>query len=365
MAFKRMAIEDWFDHYQYQVEVNIGESGVKARTIGDINLDLGDLVLRYGYHRGAPELRELIAQDYSGLTAENICITVGAAEAVFSLVAALTGTEDQILVEHPNYPSLYDVGLSLDRQVDFLPLHYEAAFCIDLDQLEQKINPKTKLVMLTHPNNPAGSIISTQDLEAVVKIIEASNAYLLMDETYRELSYGSPPPPAASLSPKVISVSTMSKAYGVPGIRIGWLAASREIVDAVRAVREQVTICNSVIGERIALEILKQKQQILPPTREALLANRDVLKGWLEAQSDLEWVVPQAGVVGFPRLVSGASADGLCRLLVEKYKTFVVPGSVFQMPEYLRIGYGMEREELVEGLSRLEEALAEWKRQKK
>ncbi|MCL4561919.1 MAG: aminotransferase class I/II-fold pyridoxal phosphate-dependent enzyme [Chloroflexi bacterium] len=365
MAFKRMAIEDWFDRYQYQVEVNIGESGVKFRTVGDLNLALNDLGLRYGHHRGAPELRESIAQDYRGLTAENICVTVGASEAIFSLVAALTGPEGQVLVEHPNYPTLYEAGLSLDRQVEFLPLRYEAGFGLDLAQLEGKITPKTKLVMLTHPNNPAGSIISAQELRAVVELIEASNAYLLMDETYRDLSYDAPPPPAATLSPKAISVSTMSKAYGVPGIRIGWLAASQEIVDAVRAVREQVTICNSVIGERIAWEILKQKQQFLPSAREALLANLSVLKGWFAAQSDLEWVVPRAGVVGFPRLVSGASADGLCRLLVEKYKTFVVPGSVFQMPEYFRIGFGIERHELVEGLSRLDEALAEWKSQRK
>lgn len=360
MTFNRMAIEDWFDRYQYLVEVNIGESGLKAHSIAELDVPLGDVVLRYGHHRGAPDLREVIAQEYPGLSAENICVTTGASEAIFALAAALVGPGERMLVEHPNYPTLYEAGLSLGREVDFLPLKYTSDFAVDLDDLRARMTPETRLVVLTHPNNPTGSIISAQDLEAVVRIVESHGAYLLLDETYRDLSYVAPPPSAATLSSKAISVSTMSKAYGVPGIRVGWLAADPSIVDAVRAVREQITICNSPVSEHIAVELLKRKDFVLPAKRRALLDNLEIVNQWLAQHSELEWVVPKGGVVGFPRLSGEASADALCHILVEKYKTFVVPGSVFGMPEYFRIGFGIDRDELKEGLSRLETALVDW-----
>ncbi len=359
MTFQRMEIEEWFDRYQYEVNCNIGESGVKFHTLNDLDIDLGDYPLRYGHHRGFPELREIIAADYPGLTGENIGVTVGAAEAIFAVVAALVGRDDEVLVEHPNFPSLYMVPASLDRDVRLFRLTYDAGFGLDLDRLKESITPRTRLVMLCRPNNPTGGVISTAELEKVVEIVEASNAYLLMDETYRELYFDTPPVQAACLSKRAISVTTMSKAYGVPGIRIGWVAADPCIVDQVRAVREQITICNSVIGEKIAFEVLKRKAALIPPARKLLVQNLARVRTWIEGCPSLEWIEPRAGVVGFPRLASGASSEPLCRLLVEKYKTFTVPGYVFQMPEYFRIGFGIEPAELDEGLRRLGLALSE------
>lgn len=364
MTFKRMAIEEWFDEYQYVVIYDIGESGMKPYAIGDLDLYLDDLSLRYGHHRGVPELRELIASDYNGLKMENICVTTGAAEAIFSIIAALVGTGDVALVEHPNYPSLYEAAFSLDRKVEFLPLSYDDKFELDIDRLRKQLTPEVKLVVLTHPNNPTGSIISDNQLYDVIEAVEASNAYLLMDETYWELSYDNPPPHAAVLSNRAISVSTMSKAFGVPGIRIGWLAGDPKIVDEVRAVREQTTICNSVVGERIAFEILKKKKHILAATKPQILDNLAYIQRWLENQSELEWVVPRGGIVGFPRLKQKESSRELCKLLANKYKTFVLPGDVFHMPEFFRLGFGIDYKELVEGLDCLGLALQEWRVQK-
>jgi aspartate/methionine/tyrosine aminotransferase len=189
-------------------------------------------------------------------------------------------------------------------------------------------------------------------------MVEAKNAYLLVDETYRELSYTVPPPPAACLSPRAISVSTMSKAYGVPGIRIGWAAvADRAIIDMIRAVREQVTICNSAIGEYAALRILECKDALLAATRRHVLDNLECLSSWMQERDDLEWIPPAAGVVAFPRLKHGSSADAVCRRLVEGYRTFTVPGTCFDMPRHFRVGYGGTAHELSHGLECLKAAL--------
>jgi len=357
MTFKRMEIEDWFDRYQYEVNYDVGESGIKFRTLDDFGIDLRDLPLRYGHHRGFPELRELISTEYPGLTAANIGVTVGAAEAIFAIVASLVGHGDQVLVEHPNYPSLYMVPESLERDLKLFKLSYDENFEIDLDRLKGHITPKTSLIMLCRPNNPTGAVISTVDLEKVIEMVEGTKAYLLVDETYRELHFDEPPAPAASLSPRAISVTTMSKAYGLPGIRIGWAAADPKIIDMIRAVREQVTICNSVIGEKIAFEVLKRKSELLSETRSQLLETLDKVDRWINKTPDLEWVRPKAGVVGFPRLVNSASTEKLCRLLAEKYKTFTVPGYCFQMPQHFRIGFGVSPAELEGGLSRIGMAL--------
>ena len=361
MVFKRMELEEWFDRYQYEIDHDIGESGVKFLKFGDLELDLSDLPLRYGHHRGAPELRELIASDYPGLSPDQIVVTTGASEANFALVASLVGPDDHIIVEHPNYPSLYEVPASLNRNLTLFPLSFDEQFKPNLDKLKRLMTPQTRLVTLTHPNNPTGSTISAKELEEVIRLVESHDAYLLMDETYRELSFEDPPPRAATLSPRAISITTMSKVYRVPGIRIGWVAADESIIESVRAVREQITICNSVVGERIAFKILQRKEELLAQTKELVKTNYQIVEGWLDGRSDVEWIPPRGGVVAFPRLAEDVPADDLCRLLVEKYRTFVVPGYCFQMDRHFRLGFGGAPEELKAGLGCLDKTLEEWR----
>ncbi len=358
MSFKRMVIEDWFDRYQFKAVNNIGESGVKWITPGDLGLDLSDIALRYGHHRGSPELREIIASDYDGISAEHIAVTTGSSEAIFALIASLVNSRDEIIIELPNYPSHYSVAQSLDRNYKFCKLRFENEFKLNLEELTRLITPKTKLISLTHPNNPTGSVISNEDLQSVIELIEANDAYLLMDETYRDLSFTEPPPPAASMSKRAISVTTMSKTYGAPGIRIGWAAVEdTKIIDMIRAVREQITICNSAIGERLAFEILLRKEELLTQSRKLISKNLKILSTWMEEQDFLEWVLPEAGVVAFPRLNNAASTDWLCTRLIEDYGTFTVPGSCFEMADHIRLGYGGSTDQLERGLAYIEMAI--------
>ncbi|TFG12317.1 aminotransferase class I/II-fold pyridoxal phosphate-dependent enzyme [Candidatus Thorarchaeota archaeon] len=359
MVFERMPLEDWFDKYQYEVDWDIGESGMKFLSLNDLGFELGDVDLRYGYHLGAPELREIISKQYRGRTAENVAVTTGASEANFSIIAHLVGKDDHIVVEHPTYPSLYQVPRSLERDMSLLHLTWEDDFKPNMDELEKLIKPNTKLVTLTHPNNPTGSQIDENSLMRAIQLAEENDFHLMVDETYRDLTFKDPPPLAATLSKNAISITSMSKVYGLPGIRIGWAVADRPIIEGIRAVREQMTICNSQLGEAVALRVLQERDEILRKMRNIMLENYEILKKWMDNQQWLEWKEPEGGVVAAPRLKQGGPTRELCKLLVDKYRTFVVPGYGLEMDEYFRLGYGGEKEELIKGLENLGKALEE------
>jgi len=361
MWFTRMSLEEWFDRYQYEIEYDIGESAVKYLTFEDVGIDPGRLPLRYGFHKGRPDLRGYLAEQYPGLSSEHIIVTSGASEANFAIIAAVAKPGDHIIVEHPNYTSMYEVPRSLGCNVSLLHLKFEDQFKPDIDELSNMITPTTKLVSLTHPNNPTGSMISEQDLRDIIDIVEAHDIYLLFDETYRELEFQKPLPPAASLSPKVISISSMSKCYGLPGIRIGWAATKDQfILDSLLAIREQVSITNNAISEEIAASVLKRKTEFLSKAKHHVEKNRAIVSAWMNETADFEWVYPEAGVVSLPRIKAHVTVDpeDLYTLLAEKYRTFVIPGRCFEMDNrFFRLGFGATHEEIKIGLQNITKAL--------
>ncbi|NHJ13552.1 MAG: aminotransferase class I/II-fold pyridoxal phosphate-dependent enzyme [Candidatus Thorarchaeota archaeon] len=359
MVFKRMPLEIWFDAYQYEVDYDIGESGMKFFTLRELDTDLQGVDLRYGYHVGHPDLRKLIADQYQGRTWENVAVTTGASEANFAVIAHLVGHRDHVIVEHPTYPSLYEVPRSLGLDLSLFSLKWNNQFRPDMNALRKLVKPNTKLITLTHPNNPTGSVISQDELSEAIEIAEDVGAYLMVDETYRDLMFGKPPPLAATMSENAISLTSMSKVWGVPGIRIGWAVGDESIVEGIRTVREQVTICNSSLGEAISKSILRQREPILNRIRGHMLENYSIVRQWMDSQEWLEWIEPQSGVVCAPRLKRGGSTDELCKLLVTKYRTFTVPCSTMELDGHFRLGFGGEKEELENGLEQLEKALRE------
>jgi aspartate/methionine/tyrosine aminotransferase len=361
MWFNRMTLEDWFDTYQYAVSYDIGESAVKYLTFDQLGIDLGKLPIRYGYHTGRPDLREILAAQYDGLSADHVLVTGGGSEANFAIISALLKPGDHMIVEHPNYPSLYEVPRSLGLDVSLFTLRYEDGFRPRWDDLEKLVTPRTKLISLTHPNNPTGSMISRGELERVIELVESRDIYLMFDETYRDLAYENKLPSAASLSSKVVIISSMSKIYGLPGIRIGWLATKdRYLLDATLAIREQVSITNNALGEEIAVQVLKRQEEFLNRARTRVKRNLGIVSEWMAKQDKFEWVFPEAGVVAFPRIKPEITVDPekVYRLLAEKYKTFTIPGRHFEMDNrHFRLGFGGEPEEIRIGLGNFEKAL--------
>ncbi len=363
MKYRRMPIEiESPEQMGYgNIECNLTESSFSDAILGNLDLNLNDLVLCYGDHMGKPELREVIAAE-TGLGVDNVIITAGAATALFIVATSLLKSGDQLIVEKPNYATNIETPRAVGASVDFLELRFKNQFRVDLDQLAHMITPDTKYVSLTCPHNPTGTIFKEDEIHRLIELIESRKTILLMDETYRDMAFGKILPSVASLSSRTISVSSLSKTYGLPGIRTGWLACrDRNLLELFLAAKEQIMICNSVVDEEIAFRFLEKKKKRLPQIKESIRKHFEIVKNWICAQNELEWVEPSGGVVCFPRIRQDRDIDVVqfYKILNEQFKTFVGPGHWFEMDRrYMRIGYGWPAtEELQRGLDNISKTL--------
>lgn len=365
MQYRRMPIEiEAPEAYGYEnIDCNLSESSFTDQRLTDLGFNLHDLILLYGDHKGKPALRETIAEG-ANLTADDILITAGAAAALFITATSLLEKSDHVVVAKSNYATNIETPRAIGADVSGLSLKFENQYRLDFDELEKLITPATKLVSMTYPHNPTGVTIDTAALEKIIEIIERKNTLLLFDETYRDMSFSSPLPVAASLSDKVISISSMSKSYGLPGIRTGWLICkNKRLMETFLAAKEQIFITNSVVDEEIAYQYLHDKEKLFAPVKATIGKNFSVLKNFMQLQNILEWVEPQGGCVCFPRIKKNIAVNvaKFHDLLLNKYKTYVGKGNWFEEDNrFMRIGYSWEKtEKLEKGLNNILKAIEE------
>jgi aspartate/methionine/tyrosine aminotransferase len=349
------------DYFRY----NLAESSVRDRSLGELGIDFGDMVLPYGHHFGLPELRTLIAEmSAETLSAEDILVTAGAAGALFIISTSLLQPGDHMVVGFPNYATNFETPNAIGARVEYHAQTFDQRFRIDVDAIEDQVTSETRLLSLTCPHNPSGVMFSRRDLERLVGIAERKNCWLVLDETYRDMAYGETLPVAASLSDKVISVSSMSKTWGVPGIRIGWLITrNTQLMHRFISAKEQIGITGSVLDETVALQTLRQRDQLLPKIHREIEAGFQVVKNWVDAEPAVEWVQPDGGVTCCLR-VPTASDDQMryfYDILKTKYRTAIGPGYWFKLPlNQMRIGFGWSSpEDTAKGLECISLALGE------
>lgn len=369
MKYVRMPIEiESPEQMGYgNLKCNLTESSMRDARLGDLDLDLRDLVICYGDHLGHPGLRGIIAQDGAAvqgtaLRPEDVLLTAGAATALFIIATSLLEKGDGLVVMRPNYATNIEVPRAIGADIAFLDLEFERGWRIDLEKLEKLITPKTRLVSLTTPHNPTGAMMSPEELQAILRIVEKAGCYLLCDETYREMSFGPTLPVAATLSERAISVSSLSKTWGLPGIRLGWLSTrDKALQELFLAAKEQIMVTGSVVDEEIGFRFLSRKAEHLSRARACIDQHFAIVKNWIKDEPLLEWVEPVGGALCFPRIRedSGVDIDAFYRILNQELSTYVGPGHWFEMPRrYMRIGYGWPTTaELQEGLANISAAL--------
>jgi aspartate/methionine/tyrosine aminotransferase len=333
------------EEYGYsRIRYNLSESSIADRKISDLNLTIPDLTLLYGEHRGGEAMRALIAAEGKGLTAGDVLVTSGAAGALFIIATALLGAQDHLVVIKPNYATNLETPRAIGCETTHVDLTFEDGFRIDFDKLAAAIQPNTKIVSVTCPHNPTGVMYTADELRQMVELTARHGCYLLVDETYRDLSFDGPLPLAASLGDHVISVSSLSKAYGVPGIRLGWLITKDKALQEIfLAAKEQISICGSVIDEYVALKVLENRTAILTPTLVEMRRRRELVAAWMAREELLEWAAPTGGVVCFPRMkaLPPGGTDAFYSRLLDQHGAYVGPGHWFEMPDtYFRLGYG-------------------------
>ena len=247
----------------------------------------------------------------------------------------------------------------------FLDLRHDEGWRVDPERLRALLTPQTRLVSLTSPHNPTGQVIDEPTMREILALVEAHpRARLLVDETYREMAFDGPAPLIAGRSKRAIGVSSLSKSYGLPGIRLGWITCrDRALMERFLAAKEQILITGSVVDEAIGYEALRRRDELLPPIRTGISTALDRVRGWLARDERFEWVEPHGGVVGFPRLRPDLplDLDTFYAGLFERHGTIVGPGHWFDQPRrHFRLGYGWPSlERLDEGLVALSAAATE------
>ena len=367
VRYRRMPIEiESPEQVGYDsITCNLTESSFADARLGDLTGDLvtelGSLVLCYGDHLGLPELRDAIAADAGGsLRAEHVLVSPGAVAALFFANTVLLGEPgSHLVVARPNYATNIETPRAIGAGISFLDLAFEDDFALDIDRLASLCRHGS-VISLTYPHNPTGVTIDEPTLHSLVELVERIGGRLLFDETYREMVPGAPLPVAASLSDRVVSVSSLSKAFGLPGIRSGWAMTTDPVLfESLLAAKEQIVITGSIVDETLALAAWRRRDEILGRMRATVGAHRAIVAGWIDAEPGVEWVAPRGGAICFPRLGEHVDVEAFYARLATT-GTMVGPGHWFEQPDRsFRLGFGWpSTDELRLGLADLGSAIS-------
>jgi len=366
MHYKRMPIEkESPEEIGYgKIEFNLAESSVTDLRFDELNISLNDLKLEYIGHRGKEAFRELIVKAVPNLSSRNVLLTNGAAGALFIINTSLLTEKDHLIVVRPNYATNIKVPETIGCKISYIDLKFENEWQLELASIAEAITPATKLISITTPHNPTGMVMNEKVLDQLIELAEERNICVLVDETYRDTCFKTPYSIVASKSKNVISVSSLSKAYGLPGLRMGWLISKDEILmEQFLAAKEMIYISNSALDEEVAYLFYLQKEKFAKAINEKAMQNFELLKHWLEKERRLECILPKGGVVCFPGFKNDIAVDTnkFYQTLLQKYKTMVGPGHWFEMPDtYMRIGFGWSDAAIFEqGLKNISAAIDE------
>lgn len=374
MNIKTFAVEQWMNLYEMEAVYNIAETCVESMTVNElISLDgtdpekflieLGKNQLTYGHIEGSPDFRKLVAGLYDSINAENVLVTNGGIGANFLVLYSLIQPGDHVVAVHPTYQQLYEVPASFGAKVDLLPLREENNYLPDVNELKSLVNEKTKLIILNNPNNPSGAIIEQEMLEEIVEVARSYDAYILCDEVYRRLLQEDDlhVPSIVDIYEKGISTSSMSKVLSLAGLRLGWIAAPKEVITDCFHHRDYTTISCGMLDDILAVQALKSYDKILDRNRKLIKENLSILDAWVEKEPLISYVKPRAGTTAMLKYDLPVSSEEFCIGLFKANGAFLTPGSCFDIESHVRIGYACKTETLQKGLEKVSEYLQTFK----
>ena len=369
MKIRTFGVERWMDDYENFAINNIAETCVDSMTVGEllemtgrtgkVMEELLEMRLTYGHIPGSPSLRQGIAGLYEKLEEDNILVMNGGSAANFMIFYSLIEPGDKVISVNPTYQQLYSIPESFGAKVDILPLKAEDGFFPDLEKLSIMATADTKMICINNPNNPTGSLMDREMLEKIVEIAKGCGAWLHCDEVYRMLVHepGIDVPSVADLYDRGISTGSMSKAFSLAGLRVGWMAGCKDFIDECMLRRDYTTISGGMIDDVLASIGLEHKEKILERNLAIVRNNAAILDSWVESESRISYVRPRGGTTAFLHYDYEIPSRDFCRRLVEMNGTLLVPGECFDMENYLRIGYAFDPDVLSRGLEGISEFL--------
>ena len=370
-TFQPFVMERMMSHFEQDVEYNLSESGVHPLLLRELLADNPDLInnlldtdINYPHVNGIPQLRQNIAAMYAGATAENVLVTVGAIEANYITTRTLLGPGDEIVIMLPNYMQIWGIARNHGYAIKTFNLREDQGWAPDLDELESAVSANTKLIAICNPNNPTGRILTESEMEAIIGIADKVGAWILADEVYSgaERLTDEQTPSFYGRYPKVIATGSMSKAYGLPGLRIGWAAGPPDTLDDIWARHEYTTISATMLSNKLATVALSPevRPRILQRTRTYIRQGYPVLQEWMDShENTFSLTPPGAAAIAFVRYHLDINSTVLAERLRQEKSTLIVPGDHFGMDNYLRISFGLPHDYLVAALDRIHSLIAE------
>ena len=366
MKFEEFELERNQSLFEHEVDYNLSESGLhplplKSILTEDEQQELLETELIYGYTTGTPMLREKIADLYTGADFDNVLATSGSAEANFVAVMTLLEPGDELIYMVPNYLQIRGIARSFGITVKELPLREELGWQWNMKELESMISSKTKMIGVCHPNNPTGSIVSKENMGKIIDIASGNDCWILSDEVYRgaELN-GIEAPSFYGNYEKTIVNAGLSKAYRLPGVRIGWTVGPKDYIKKAWAFHDYTSISIAYHSDWVASRILdtKRRKQILDGTKQHLNQNMNTLVEWIDTcDGKLSLSPPQAGAIAFVRIKMDIPSQDLTYHIRDNFSVLLTAGKWFGLEGFLRFGYGPPNEYLLEALDRIGESL--------
>ena len=367
MKIDKFEMERMQSTWENVVEMDLSESGVRPvslRELGEMGLDLDailDTPLTYSQSNGTIPLRESLAALYPGSTPDHIEVTNGTSEANYLLALTLVRVGDEVAFEVPNYMQYWGIPKSLGAQVNCFHLRIDQDWEPDWDEFDRAVNSKTRLVYVSNPNNPSGAVLSHEAMKRIVERCESTGAYLLADEVYQGAEIHCPRTPSFwGMSDRVIVTSGLSKAYGIPGVRIGWIVGPPAVIAECWTQHDYITICPNKISDAVARVAVQagNREKLYARTRTILQQNLPIMREWVDSFGGfLTFREPRAGALCLMRYNSATPSYQLCERIRVKQSVLIVPGVQLGLEGFLRIWLGGKPEFLTEGLRRIGEEL--------
>lgn len=370
MDIKPFGVEIWMNEFETKCEYNLAETCVESLTLAQLltlagrnDTDLAELLpmkLTYGEIEGSARLRNAISALYERQAPTNIVVTHGTIGANSLVHQALVSRGDRVVSVIPTYQQHYSIPESIGADVIHLRLREENGFLPDLNELRALATPGTKLIAINNPNNPTGALMDRAMLEEIAEIARAAGAWILCDEVYRGTDQEGAGMTAsmADVYEKGISTAGMSKAFSLAGLRLGWVAGPREVIDSVMHHRDYNTISVGMIDDHFSALALENQDKVLARSRAITRGNLAILAEWVEREPLISWTRPRSGTTALLKYDLDMSSRDFCVALLQETGVMFTPGSTMEMEGYVRIGYANDEKVLTAGLAKVSEFLA-------
>ena len=355
-------LEEWLREYYFDTEIDIGSSGVQNFSLAELRQtvdltehELNEVVFDDSPTYGHPRLRRAIAEQWGNGDPAHVMATHGSSEVIFLVINALLRAGDEVVALDPCYFSYRNMAESKGCELKPWRLRFEQKFVPDFVELKKLITPHTRMVMVNFPHNPTGASITSEQQQELISETARVGAYLVFDTALAALTHDEPPlPDPHLLYERAISIGTLSKAYGLAGLRVGWCQAAPEVIDQFVHLRDYTTLYLSPLVELIAAKAIEKSDDILRIRRPQVQTNLEILTGWTDRHAELiEWVRPRGGVTAFLRFPYVSNIENFCRRLAEERGVLLVPGQCFDSPGFVRLGFGGPTAAFEEALNRL------------